>query len=41
MNLERNLIVPAISFQERIVKLSDSNIAETCTNRSIIANDSG
>ena len=41
MNLEIFLSVPAISFQERVVKLGDSNIAEVCTHHSTVVNDSG
>ena len=41
MNLENCLSVPAISFQERMIDFSDSNIVEVCAHCSSFVNDTG
>ena len=41
MNLEKFLSVPANSFQERMVKLSDIDIAEAFDHCSSVVNDTG
>lgn len=41
MSLEIRLSVPAISFQERMMDFSDSNIVEVCAHCSSFVNDTG
>ena len=41
MNLEKFLSVPANSFQERMVKLGNSDIAQAFDHCSSVVNDTG